>query len=105
LQGLAILGSIWAEGFYAFAGIGLLLGWGTAMVYPTFINAISDFTSPMQRAESLGVFRFWRDLGYALGALLTGVLADWWGTSGAIIAIGGLTIFSAVVIQIRYTNC
>lgn len=104
LQGLAILGSIWAEGFYAFAGIGLLLGWGTAMVYPTFINAISDFTSPMQRAESLGVFRFWRDLGYALGALLTGVLADWWGISGAILSIGGLTIFSAVVIQIRYTN-
>ncbi len=104
LQGLAIVGSIWAEDFYAFASIGLLLGVGTAMVYPTFINAISDFTSPMQRAESLGVFRFWRDLGYALGALLTGVLADWWGISGAILSIGGLTIFSALVIQIRYTN-
>ena len=91
-------------GFYAFASIGLLLGWGTALVYPTFINAISDFTSPMQRAESLGVFRFWRDLGYALGALLTGVLADWWGISGAILSIGALTIFSALVIQIRYTK-
>jgi predicted MFS family arabinose efflux permease len=58
----------------------------------------------MQRAESLGVFRFWRDLGYALGALLTGVLADWWGISGAILSIGALTIFSALVIQIRYTK-
>jgi len=104
LQGVAIIGSIWAAGFYTFAGIGLILGWGTAMVYPTFINAISDFTTPLQRAESLGVFRFWRDLGYAVGALLTGVLADWWGSAGAIAAIGALTIFSAVVIQIRYSN-
>lgn len=104
LQGLAIVGSVWATSFYTFAGIGLLLGWGTAMVYPTFINAIADFTTPLQRAESLGVFRFWRDLGYALGALLTGILADYWGISGAIFAIGGLTIFSAMAIQIRYSN-
>jgi len=107
-KGLVILGHVVARfshcrlhlgrGFLThFASIGLLLGLGTAMVYPTFINAISDLTSPMQRAESLGVFPFLARLGRLRPwALLTGVLADWWGISGAIIAIGVLTIFSAI---------
>jgi MFS family permease len=102
LQGLAIISSIWAQNFYTFAGIGLALGWGTAMVYPTFLNAIANFTPPQQRAESLGVFRMWRDLGYALGALLTGFFIDCWGLFSSIALVGGLTILSAVFILCRY---
>ncbi len=102
LQGLAIISSIWAQNFYTFAGIGLALGWGTAMVYPTFLNAIANFTPPQQRAESLGVFRMWRDLGYALGALLTGLSTDWWGLFSSVALVGGLTILSAVYILCRY---
>lgn len=101
LQGLAILGFIWAQSFAAFAVLSVLLGLGTAVVYPTFLAAIADNTHPSQRAQSIGVYRLWRDLGYAVGALLTGILADLWSTNTAIFAIGVLTILSALVIQLR----
>jgi MFS family permease len=101
LQGLAILGFIWAETFLAFASLSVVLGLGTAVVYPTFLAAIADNTHPSQRAQSIGVYRLWRDLGYAVGALLTGILADLWTTNTAIFAIGGLTILSGLVIQLR----
>ena len=101
LQGLAILGFIWAQSFIAFAMLSVFLGLGTAVVYPTFLAAIADNTHPSQRAQSIGVYRLWRDLGYAVGALLTGILADLWTINTAIFAIGGLTILSALVIQLR----
>jgi MFS family permease len=101
LQGLAILGFIWAQSFAAFAMLSVFLGLGTAVVYPTFLAAIADNTHPSQRAQSIGVYRLWRDLGYAVGALLTGILADLWTINTAIFAIGGLTILSALVIQLR----
>lgn len=101
IQGLAILGFIWAQSFTAFAALSVLLGLGTAVVYPTFLAAIADNTHPSQRAQSIGVYRLWRDLGYAVGALLTGILADVWSTNTAIFAIGSLTILSALVIQLR----
>lgn len=101
IQGLAILGFIWAQTFAAFAALSVLLGLGTAVVYPTFLAAIADNTHPSQRAQSIGVYRLWRDLGYAVGALLTGLLADFWSANTAIFAIGGLTIISALVIQLR----
>ena len=101
IQGLAILGFIWAQSFATFAALSVLLGLGTAIVYPTFLAAIADNTHPSQRAQSIGVYRLWRDLGYAVGALLTGILADVWSTNTAIFAIGGLTILSALVIQLR----
>jgi MFS family permease len=69
-----------------------LLGWGTAMVYPTFLASIAENTHPYDRAKSLGVFRFWRDMGYAIGALLTGILADLFGIPTSIIAVGVLTL-------------
>lgn len=81
--------------------LGVALGFGTALVYPTFINAIADFTHPMQRAESLGTFRFWRDLGYAIGAILTGLIADSFGIDISILAIGLTTFISAWIIYIR----
>ena len=101
LQGLAILGFIWACSFVAFAGLSILLGIGTAVVYPTFLAAIADNTHPSQRAQSIGVYRLWRDLGYAVGALLTGILADIWSVDTAIYAIGLLTILSSLVILVR----
>ena len=101
VQSLAIFSLIWAVEFYHFVWIGISLGVGTALVYPTFINAISDYTHPKQRAESLGVFRFWRDMGYAVGALLTGVIADSFGVNASIISIGTLTGISAFIVLKR----
>lgn len=101
LQGIAILGFIEAHTFFAFAALSVALGIGTAVVYPTFLAAIADNTHPSQRAQSIGMYRLWRDLGYAVGAVLTGVLADIWSTNTAIFAIGGITLLSAVVILYR----
>ena len=98
VQSLAIFSLIWAVDFYDFVWIGVILGIGTALVYPTFINAISDYTHPKQRAESLGVFRFWRDMGYAAGALLTGVIADNFGINASIVSIAVITGISAFII-------
>lgn len=72
----------------------LLLGLGTAMVYPSLIAAVSDASHPTWRARSLSVYRFWRDLGYPLGALSAGVIADWFGLATAINAIAALTFMS-----------
>ena len=71
------------------------------MVYPTFLATVAENTHPADRANSLGVFRFWRDLGYAIGAILTGIIADTFGINASILAIGLLTIFSAIIILYR----
>jgi MFS family permease len=78
-----------------------LLGAGTAIVYPTFLAAVSAYTHPSQRPESIGIFRLWRDLGYAFGAILTGLVADQYGLVAPVLAIGILTIGSSLVIQYR----
>jgi MFS family permease len=70
------------------------LGLGTAMVYPTLIAAVSDAAHPAMRARSLSVYRFWRDLGYAVGALASGVIADLFGFAAAILTISALTLAS-----------
>lgn len=75
----------------------LLLGVGTALVYPSLIAAVSDASHPLWRARSLSVYRFWRDLGYAIGALSVGVIADVFGLSSAIATIAALTFLSGVV--------
>ena len=75
----------------------LLLGLGTAMVYPTLIAAVSDASHPTWRARSLSVYRFWRDLGYAIGALSAGLIADSFGLAAAINAIAALTFMSGTV--------
>jgi MFS family permease len=77
-----------------------LLGLGTAMVYPTLIAAVSDASHPSWRARSLSVYRFWRDLGYAVGALLAGVIADLLGAAWAIAVIGVLTFASGAVVAV-----
>jgi len=78
----------------------LLLGIGTAMVYPSLIAAVSDASHPTWRARSLSVYRFWRDLGYAIGALSAGIIADILGMAWAIGIIATLTFFSGVVVAL-----
>lgn len=101
LQGLSILLIPFTDDFYVLAFISAILGFGTALVYPTFLSTIAQATSPKQRAESIGTFRLWRDLGYAFGALISGVTADVFGIQYAIFLIGGLTIISSLVIKFR----
>lgn len=78
----------------------VLLGLGTAMVYPSLIAAVSDASHPSWRARSLSVYRFWRDLGYAIGALAAGVIADFFGFAWAIASIATLTLVSGVVVAL-----
>ena len=101
LQGLALLAMVWADSFNMFLALSSLLGLGTAIVYPTFLAAVSDFTHPDQRPKSIGVFRLWRDLGYAVGAVLTGLIADQYGLLAPILAIGVLTVLSSLIIKFR----
>jgi len=79
----------------------VLLGLGTAMVYPTLLAAITDVTHPEWRASSVGVYRLWRDLGYAFGAVLSGVIADAFGLPAAIGAVAIVTFASGVVVAVR----
>jgi MFS family permease len=81
-------------------GAAALLGLGTALVYPTLIAAISDAVSPVARAPVVGVYRFWRDMGYALGALIAGATADALGFGGAIALVAGLTAASGLWVLI-----
>ena len=101
LQGLALVFLLFADTMTHFIILSSLLGWGTAMVYPTFLATVAENTHPEDRANSLGVFRFWRDSGYAIGAILTGIIADSLGINASVLVIGLLTIFSATVILYR----
>jgi MFS family permease len=101
LQGLALVAMIRANSFSAFITLSSVLGIGTAIVYPTFLAAVSDYTHPEQRPQSIGIFRLWRDLGYAFGAVLTGLIADQFGLVAPVLVIGILTILSALVLQYR----
>ena len=101
LQGAAIIFIPFSTTFFELASISTLLGLGTAIVYPTFLAAIADATTPTQRAESIGSFRLWRDLGYAIGAIISGITADVFGIDYAILLIGFITILSSMVIKIR----
>jgi MFS family permease len=78
----------------------VLLGLGTAMVYPCLIAAVSDASNPAWRARSLSVYRFWRDLGYALGALSSGIIADAFGLASAIFTTAAVTLLSGVAVAV-----
>lgn len=101
LQGFVLLGMSFTPGYWLYVILSTLLGVGTAVVYPTFLAAVADNTHPRQRARSIGIFRLWRDMGYAFGALLTGILADSFGSYIAVAGIGLITCLSAVVILVR----
>lgn len=101
LQGIILFTVILSANFYFYIIISALLGLGTAMVYPTFLAAVADFSHPRQRAQTIGIFRFWRDSGYVFGALLTGVIIDHFNYSFAIFAVAVLTTISAFIILLR----
>jgi MFS family permease len=104
IQALAIIVVIFSTRFTSFA-IGLaLLGIGTAMVYPTLLAAIGDVAHPSWRASSVGVYRLWRDLGYAIGALLAGITADLVGLRGAMWLVAALTFASGLVAAVRMSE-
>ncbi len=79
----------------------VLQGVGTAMVYPTLLAAIGDVARPEWRATTMGVYRFWRDLGYAIGALISGIIADLLGMRAAIEVVAGLTLISGLEVAVR----
>jgi MFS family permease len=101
VQAAGISVVILSRGFVGFATGGVLLGIGTAMVYPTLLAAIGDVAAPPWRASSVGVYRLWRDLGYALGALLAGFTADVLGLAGAMWVIAAITCASGLVAAVR----
>lgn len=101
LQALALLLLVFANTLSHYIILSAILGWGTAMVYPTFLATVAENTHPHDRPKSLGVFRLWRDLGYAIGAILTGIIADAFGLNSAVILIGVLTLISAFMIDKR----
>lgn len=97
--GIAIIAFRSSFGWYATGAI--LLGIGTAMVYPTLLAAIGDVVNPAWRASTVGVYRFWRDLGYAIGALLAGVVADLYGVVSAVWLVAAITFLSGMVVIVR----
>jgi MFS family permease len=101
VQGISLLLFPYLEQFYMFVVVAAMLGIGTAMVYPTFLAAVADLTHPRDRAESVGVFRLWRDGGYAMGAVFSGVVADFFDISLAITLTGILVLGSAMWVIIR----
>ena len=101
IQAIALIALIWANSMLHYVVLSSILGWGTAMVYPTFLATIAENTNPQDRAKSIGIFRLWRDLGYAIGAILTGIIADLISINAAIIFIGLLTLASALIIRYR----
>jgi MFS family permease len=96
---IALIGA--TSGFGVWAVGAMLLGAGTAMVYPTLLAAIGDVAHPSWRARSVGVYRLWRDGGFAVGALLAGIVADVLGLSAAIHTVAAITALSGLVVAVR----
>ena len=107
-----IVGGMWSQAaaialfltpanFAAWFAAAILLGVGTAMVYPTLLAAIGDVVDPLVRASSVGVYRLWRDSGYAFGAVLAGAVAQTLGQSAAIAVVAVLTFLSGVIVAMR----
>ena len=104
VQALGIGAVVVSSTFAGFALGATLLGVGTAMVYPTLLAAIGDVAHPTWRASSVGIYRLWRDLGYAIGALLAGAAADALGLSAAMWIVAALTLVSGLVVALRMTE-
>jgi MFS family permease len=101
VQAIAIGWTAIAGRFEAFEGAAVLLGIGTAMVYPTLLAAIGDVARPDARASTVGVYRLWRDLGYAVGAALAGLTADMFGLLPAVGLVAVITFLSGLVVAVR----
>ncbi len=96
---IGLLAATRGFGPWALAGVGL--GVGTAMVYPTLLAVVGDVAHPAWRASAVGVYRLWRDLGFAVGALLAGVIADLAGMAVAIWVVAALTALSGLIVAVR----
>src|SRR5207237_5455674 len=103
-QGAALAWIAATRGFWSWAAGAALLGIGTAMVYPTLLAAIGDVAHPHWRARSVGVYRLWRDSGFAIGAILAGVLADLVSVEAAILTVVVLTSESGLVVEVLLYN-
>ena len=101
LQAVGIAVTALSTDFLPFGSGAVMLGLGTAMVYPTLLAAIGDVAHPSWRASAVGVYRLWRDLGYAVGALLAGITADLFGLPAAVWLVAGLTLMSGAVAAVR----
>ncbi|CAN5610244.1 MFS transporter [soil metagenome] len=101
LQAGAIGAIAGGSGFVFWLGAAAVLGLGTAMVYPTLLAAVADVAAPAWRGSAVGVYRLWRDLGFAAGAIVAGVIADRFGISSAIWAVAVLTALSGIVVGLR----
>ena len=101
LQGIALIAMVLVDGLLPWLATGALLGAGTAMVYPTLLAAIGDVAHPSWRGSAVGIYRLWRDSGYAVGALLAGAVADAFGIAAAIAAVGALTAASGLMVALR----
>jgi MFS family permease len=101
IQTLGITAVVISSDFGGFALGAVLLGIGTAMVYATLVAAIGDVAHPSWRASAVGVYRLWRDLGYAIGALIAGVTADALGLPAALWLVAALTFASGLVVAVR----
>ena len=101
LQAGAIAWIAIAPGLLSWLAAAVLLGVGTALVYPTLIAVIADVAPPRQRGATVGIYRFWRDLGFAAGAILVGLLADGVGPTAAILAVAMLTAVSGLIVELR----
>jgi MFS family permease len=101
VQAVALAGTALAGGFLPWAAGAILLGVGTAMVYPTLLAAVGDVAHPTWRASAVGVYRLWRDAGFAVGALLAGLIADLAGLEAAVWAIAVLTAASGLIVAVR----
>ena len=101
LQAIALIAMFYCTTMLLFISFAALLGLGTAIVYPTFLSAMAEFTNPIQRAQSIGVFRFWRDSGYAFGAIFTIIISKLVNIEFSLIIVGILTLASAIVIKLR----
>lgn len=101
LQALALGVVATADGFWLWALAAVLLGAGTALVYPTLLASIGDVAHPAWRARAVGVYRLWRDAGFAAGALLAGVVADAMGVRAAVWVVAVLTALSGLMVAVR----
>ena len=104
VQAVGIVVTALATSFMSFGLGGVMLGIGTAMVYPTLLAAIGDVAHPLWRASAVGVYRLWRDLGYAVGALLAGFIADVFGLGSALWVVAALTGLSGLIVALRMSE-
>jgi MFS family permease len=101
LQAVAIAGLVLVQGFAWWMAESVVLGIGTALVYPTLLATVADAARTADRATSIGIYRFWRDAGYAAGGIVAGVVADAAGFRAAILSVAGLTLLAGFVVAIR----